>query len=184
MAYDLDRFCADARAILQYGDALAANLTRIGARLAELLANPVFVAFAFTEDTPPGQRLLFHDVATDFHVLAHVQRGGKSGTPHSHGTSWAIYGNARGFTDMTEWRRVNPETEEQAVLEQTAKYGLRDRPHPRLSAACHPCDRPSREGLGHPRDRHRSRPFAAFPLSSAARQDRGACLVGWVWRQR
>jgi predicted metal-dependent enzyme (double-stranded beta helix superfamily) len=124
MAYDLEQFCADTRAILQSGDALPANLSRIGAKLAELLANPAFVASAFTEDTPPGQRLLHHDQATDFHVLAHVQRGGKSGTPHSHGTSWAIYGNARGFTDMTEWRRINPETEEQAVLEEAARYRL------------------------------------------------------------
>jgi predicted metal-dependent enzyme (double-stranded beta helix superfamily) len=124
MAYDLDRFCADSRAMLQSGDALPASLARIGTKLAELLANPAFVASAFSDDTPPGQRLLYHDAATDFHVLAHVQRSGKSGTPHSHGTSWAIYGSARGFTDMTEWRRVNPETEEQAVLEPAARYRL------------------------------------------------------------
>jgi len=124
MAYDLDAFCVDTGAILQSGGPLAPNLTRVGARLAELLANPAFVAAAFADDTPPGQRLLYHDAATDFHVLAHVQRGGKSGTPHSHGTSWAIYGNARGFTDMTEWRRINPETEEQAVLEVAARYRL------------------------------------------------------------
>jgi len=70
MAYDLEQFCADTRAVLQSGDTLPANLTRIGAKLAELLANPAFVATAFAEDTPPGQRLLHHDQATDFHVLA------------------------------------------------------------------------------------------------------------------
>jgi len=124
MAYDLEQFCAEARATLQSSDGLEGKLARISEKLATLLASPAFVASAFAEDTPPGQRLLFHDEATDFHVLAHVQRGGKSGSPHSHGTSWAIYGSARGFTDMTEWRRVNPESEPQAVLEPSSKYRL------------------------------------------------------------
>jgi hypothetical protein len=57
-------------------------------------------------------------------VLAHVQAGGKRGSPHSHGASWAVYGNARAFTDMTEWRRSNPESEAQAVLEPAARYRM------------------------------------------------------------
>jgi len=124
VAYDLERFCVDTRATLQSNDALPAKLARVGERLAALLANPAFVASAFAGDTPPGQRLLYRDAATDFHVLAHVQRGGKRGNPHSHGTSWAVYGSARGYTDMTEWRRVNPESGPGAVLEATAKYRL------------------------------------------------------------
>jgi predicted metal-dependent enzyme (double-stranded beta helix superfamily) len=126
MAYDLGQFCAETHATLQSSDALESKLARVSEKLAALLANPAFVASAFADDTPPGQRLLYRDDATDFHVLAHVQRGGRSGHPHSHGTSWAIYGSARGFTDMTEWRRVNPESEPQAVLEEAAKYRLEE----------------------------------------------------------
>ena len=121
MAYDLEQFCAETRTALQSNDAVEAKLTRVAERLKALLANPAFVASAFTDDAPPGQRLLYRDPETDFHVLAHVQRGGKSGNPHSHGTSWAVYGSARGFTDMTEWRRVNLESEPQAVLEEASK---------------------------------------------------------------
>ncbi len=124
ITYDLELFCAEARATLQSSDALEGKLARIAEKLAALLANPAFVASAFAGDPPSGQRLLYRDAATDFHVLAHVQRGGKSGLPHSHGTSWAVYGSARGFTDMTEWRRVNAESEPQAVLEEAAKYRL------------------------------------------------------------
>ena len=58
-------------------------------------------------------------------MLAHVQEGGKTGKPHSHGTSWAIYGNAMNATEMTEYRRVNPESEENVVLEPASKYALR-----------------------------------------------------------
>src|SRR5262245_37635561 len=61
---------------------------------------------------------------TDFYVLAHVQEGNKTGKPHSHGSSWAIYGNAREYTEMTEWRRTNPESEEHAVLRPVSSYRL------------------------------------------------------------
>jgi hypothetical protein len=57
-------------------------------------------------------------------VLAHVHEGNKTGKPHSHGSSWAIYGNARASTEMTEWRRTNPEHEEHAVLEAARRYRL------------------------------------------------------------
>src|SRR5215475_7396680 len=46
------------------------------------------------------------------------------GKPHSHGSSWAIYGNAREYTEMTEWRRTNPESEAHAVLQAVSRYRL------------------------------------------------------------
>jgi len=101
MAWTLEEFCAKSTATLKSDDALDRKLAQIAEFLAGLLANPEFVAQAFSEDDQPGHRTLFHCPATDYHVLAHVQRAGKSGRPHSHGASWAIYGNARGFTDMT-----------------------------------------------------------------------------------
>jgi predicted metal-dependent enzyme (double-stranded beta helix superfamily) len=123
MAYTLEEFCAESRTILK-AEPLADALARIADRLARLLANPAFVAATFSDDMPPGRRVLHHDGETDFHVLAHVQAGNKVGTPHSHGASWAIYGNARAHTDMTEWRRTNPDDEPHAVLEATSRYRL------------------------------------------------------------
>jgi hypothetical protein len=124
MAYTLSEFCKDTNAILK-AQPLDAALPEIAGKLSELLVNPQFVAETFNEDIPPGKRELFHDAELDFYVLAHVQEGGKTGRPHSHGTSWAIYGNAKNVTNMTEYRRVNPESEEHVVLEPVAKYGLR-----------------------------------------------------------
>src|SRR6476661_8000701 len=106
MAYDLDRFCSDLRTLLTARGPAA--LPEIAAHLRSLLVNPDFVAATFDEAMPPGQRVLAHDPQTDAYVLAHVQAPGKRGTPHGHGPSWAIYGNARGVTEMTEWRRINP----------------------------------------------------------------------------
>jgi hypothetical protein len=123
MAYNLDEFCAESRAVLK-GEPLSNALELIADRLSKLLSNPQFVADTFDDDMPPGRRMLHHDGETDFRVLAHVQEGKKAGKPHSHGSSWAIYGNARAHTEMTEWRRTNPEHEEHAVLEVARTYRL------------------------------------------------------------
>ena len=124
MAYTLEQFCSDTRDILK-AQPLADALKQIADRLSKLLRNPAFVAETFRDDTPVGKRELFHDPELDFHVLAHVQEGGKTGKPHSHGTSWAIYGNAKNVTEMTEYRRTNPEGEDNAVLERVSQYALR-----------------------------------------------------------
>ena len=123
MAIVLDEFCNVSRAALQSKD-LPAALAAIAEGLKKLLVDPTFVAKTFAEPAPGGKKVLFHDPETDFYVQAHWQAAGKGGTPHSHGASWAIYGNAKGFTEMTEWRRVNAESEEQVVLEASDHYRL------------------------------------------------------------
>jgi predicted metal-dependent enzyme (double-stranded beta helix superfamily) len=122
VAYTLADFCTDLSATLK---AKGQNgLPAIARMLAELLNNPDFIAETFAEDTPVGRRELWHDPVTDAYVLAHVQEGDRVGRPHSHGASWAIYGTARGITEMTEWRRVNPAHEAGVVLEKTRQYAL------------------------------------------------------------
>lgn len=121
-AYGLGEFCADLHDLLIAKGVGA--LPDIAEKLKLLLANPAFVVAAFA-GAPPPQRLLHHDPVTDAYVLAHVQPAGKSGRPHSHGASWAIYGTARGATEMTEWRRINPESDEHAELAASDRYVLR-----------------------------------------------------------
>lgn len=122
MAYALKDFCTDLTATLKAKG--VEGLPDLAGKLEQLLANPAFVAETFSEDTPDGKRVLFRDPETDARVQAHVQSAGKRGRPHSHGESWAIYGNARGYTDMVEWRRVNPESEDGAVLAPAASYRI------------------------------------------------------------
>jgi hypothetical protein len=121
MPYALTDFCKDLSATLKTKG--QSGLTDIAQKLSQLLKNPDFVAATFSEDTV-GRRELWHDPETDAYVLAHVQEGGKTGKPHSHGASWAIYGTARGLTEMTEWRRLNPAEEEGALLEKVKEYAL------------------------------------------------------------
>ena len=123
MPYTLDQFCTETRGLLKT-EPLSNALGHIADGLGRLLSNPGFVAETFSDDMPPGRRILHHDPETDFYVLAHVQEGNKTGKPHSHGSSWAIYGNAREYTEMTEWRRTNPESEQHAVLQPVSNYRL------------------------------------------------------------
>jgi hypothetical protein len=122
MSLRLQQFCDDVTGALRTKG--AAGLDDIAARLKLLLRDPAFVAETFQDYMPHGKRVLFHDPMTGVYVQAHVQAAEKRGKPHSHGASWAVYGNARGHTKMTEWRRVNPVTEDHAVLEAGQRYIL------------------------------------------------------------
>ncbi|MFM1814689.1 MAG: hypothetical protein RLZ98_1384 [Pseudomonadota bacterium] len=133
MSYTLEQFCKDAHDALKTGKPLEQSLVTVAEDLKKLLNNKAFVNETFNEDTPFGKRVLYHDPELDFYVLAHVQHGGKKGSPHSHGSSWAIYGNARESTRMREWSRVNPEAEEKAVLRLAEDYLIgpgQARPYP------------------------------------------------------
>ena len=147
MAYTLDEFCADSHKILKSQPQPQA-LPQMAERLTRLLNNPAFVAETFSDDTPPGKRELFHDPELDFYVLAHVQEGGKTGKPHSHGTSWAIYGNAKNVTEMTEWRRVNPESEDHAELVAVEQIRAHSREDARLWSGRDPLHRAYRRRPG------------------------------------
>lgn len=126
-----DRFTAELVATLK-GRGIS-GLSDIAEMLRPLLRDREFAAFAFA-DTSMRKRVLFHDEDTDVYVLAHIHEAGKRGRPHSHGASWAVYGNVSGVTEMTEWRRSNPESEPHAVLEPISQYRL----HPGESRAYRP----------------------------------------------
>ena len=123
MHLTLEEFCAGCREALRT-QPLEGALRAIADRLADLVKEPDFVDQTFTPDMPPGKRVLFHDRELGFYVLAHVQAAGK-GKPHDHGASWAVYGNAAGITQMTDWRRVNHADAEHAELEAVRSYDLK-----------------------------------------------------------
>ncbi len=116
-----DRFTAETVAIVKARG--VSGLSDIAGVLRPLLRDPEFAALAFP-DRSVRKRVLFHDAETDVYVLAHIHEAGKRGKPHSHGASWAVYGNVVGVTEMTEWRRVNPDSEPHAVLESSSHYRL------------------------------------------------------------
>ena len=124
MAYELEDFCRDCHEILTRGSG-SAELEAVRQSLARLLANAAFVERTCGAAAQQGLHLLHEDAELGFQVLAHINEKPRVSPPHNHGESWAIYGQATGHTDMTEFRRVDDGADPaHAKLEVTRKYRL------------------------------------------------------------
>ena len=106
MSYTLEDFCRDANAALK-ADNGPASRQKIRVLLEDLLANKDFVETAVGDGVEIGVHTLYRDPELDFVVLAHVNDVARKSPPHDHGTSWAVYGQAKGYTDMTEYDRLD-----------------------------------------------------------------------------
>lgn len=124
MAYTLEQFCDECRDIIR-GDRGDAGREDIRANLGRLLANESFLAEHCGAEAERGVHLLYRDEETDFHVLAHIYENGTESPPHDHGSSWAVYGQAVGHTDMTVWERKDDgRVEGHAVVEPARRFRL------------------------------------------------------------
>jgi predicted metal-dependent enzyme (double-stranded beta helix superfamily) len=84
--------------------------TKVAALLSEILADAENVEALIPPET--GERdLLFQDPEQGFCIFAHQYKGPKESLPHDHGPSWAIYAQARGETEMTDYEWAIPDTE-------------------------------------------------------------------------
>jgi len=106
MGYDLQEFAAECHRILA-ADPGAAGRRQVCAVLQQALKDDGFVAAQLRAETPERQ-IVYEDKELGFCILAHCYQGAKESTPHDHGPSWAIYGQARGETEMTDWSLVAP----------------------------------------------------------------------------
>jgi hypothetical protein len=107
MTYTLEQFAADIRAALK-ADASSAAKLKVCGYVARSLNDPVFVA-TYLKDRPPNanpREILYEDPELGFCICGHVYDGPAIGSPHDHGSSWAIYGQAAGITEMTDWKMV------------------------------------------------------------------------------
>jgi hypothetical protein len=106
MAYTLDEFAADCRRILT-ADPGPAGRDSVLKRLQDLLMNEDFVAAHCGPNASGGANLLYEDPELGFQILAHIRDRDYAGGPHDHGDSWAIFGQAVKYTDMSEWKRTD-----------------------------------------------------------------------------
>ncbi|HVL37428.1 MAG TPA: hypothetical protein VM489_17295 [Burkholderiales bacterium] len=109
MTVSLEQFAAECRTILK-SEPGPSGRRKICQRLEALLRDPQFVAAAVSDATPERQ-VLYEDPELGFCVLAHNYRSAKDSPPHDHGPSWAIYGQARGETEMTDFELIAPASE-------------------------------------------------------------------------
>jgi hypothetical protein len=109
MAQTLEQFAADCHAALKTNPGTAGR-EAIRDLVSTVLADSEFVARYIPPGTPERQ-VLYEDAEFGFTILAHGYVGPKGGTPHDHGPSWAIYGQAEGETIMTDWECLGRPTD-------------------------------------------------------------------------
>ena len=108
MEYTLEQFAAACR------QALAAepgpeSRKKVCAIVQDVLTDEAFIARHIGDDAPE-RTILYEDPQLGFCILAHNYRGVRESEPHDHAHSWAIYGQARGETAMTDWEVVERAT--------------------------------------------------------------------------
>jgi predicted metal-dependent enzyme (double-stranded beta helix superfamily) len=101
MGSNLEQFAGKCHDILK-ADPGPEGRKQVVALVREMLKDEAFVAKHLTDDTPE-RKVLYEDPELGFCILAHVYHGAKDSNPHDHGPSWAIYGQARGETVMTDY---------------------------------------------------------------------------------
>jgi predicted metal-dependent enzyme (double-stranded beta helix superfamily) len=84
-----------------------AGRDKVRALLEKVLKDQAFVAKNL-DDSTPERKILYEDPELKFCILAHHYQGAKESPPHDHGPSWAIYGQARGETQMSDYQLLEP----------------------------------------------------------------------------
>ena len=107
MTYTLEQFAADCHAILKNDDGPDA-LAEVRECLQRALGDESFLATHLGAHATKERDILYEDPELGFCICAHVYDGAKQGKPHDHGPTWAIYGQATGETEMTDWRILSP----------------------------------------------------------------------------
>jgi predicted metal-dependent enzyme (double-stranded beta helix superfamily) len=117
MSYMLTQLAADIRETLAGGADRSAK-EKVCALVSRALKDEAFVATHLKARAPGAdpREVLYEDPELGFCICGHVYAGPAHGSPHDHGSSWAIYGQAAGVTEMTDWRIVRPGTGEEPTL--------------------------------------------------------------------
>lgn len=107
MAYTLTQLAADIRETLK-ADASPAGKQKVCELVSRSLTDKAFIATHLKERAPGAnpREVLYEDPELGFCICGHVYSGPAIGSPHDHGSSWAIYGQATGTTEMTDWKIV------------------------------------------------------------------------------
>ena len=109
MPATLESFASECRQILK-ADPGPAGREQVRELVQQILKDETFVT-TYINDNTPDRQVIYEDPELGFCICAHLNRGSKEANPHDHGSSWAIYGQAFGETEMSEWEIVEPASE-------------------------------------------------------------------------
>ena len=110
MGYSLEQFSTECRRILAQDPGVEGR-KRVCALVQQVLKDDDFIE-THLGDNVPERKVLYEDPELGFCILGHVYHGAKDSYPHDHGPSWAIYGQARGRTIMSDWSMLEPASED------------------------------------------------------------------------
>ena len=110
MAYTLEQFSADCHRVLA-ADPGPQGRKKICELVQKACTDADFVSRHLPDDGP-DRKILYEDPELGFCILGHVNQGARESKPHDHGPTWAIYGQARGKTIMSDWSLLEPASED------------------------------------------------------------------------
>jgi predicted metal-dependent enzyme (double-stranded beta helix superfamily) len=103
MSYTLEQLASEIKATLK-ADPGAAGKEKICNLVSKACLDSDFVAKHLTSEACKPRKVLYEDPELKFCICGHVYSDKAVGSPHDHGGSWAIYGQAVGQTMMTDWK--------------------------------------------------------------------------------
>jgi hypothetical protein len=108
MSYTLEQFAKEVHDALK-AEAGPNGRKRVVDIVRAVLKDEAFVTKHVADDVPE-RKILYEDPELGFCILAHNYHGAKESQPHDHAHSWAIYGQARGETEMSDWDKLQDAT--------------------------------------------------------------------------
>jgi hypothetical protein len=123
MAHTLEKFARHCHDLLKAQPGPVGR-QQVAELLKEVLIDPQFVEANLGPNI--GEReVVYEDPELGFCIVAHNYQGAKSSTPHDHAHSWAIYGQARGETEMRDFALIEAASgDKPGKVRQTKTYTL------------------------------------------------------------
>ena len=119
MGFTLESFASECKQILKT-DPGRAGREKVRDLVQQALKDDQFIK-TYINDNTPDRNVIYEDNELGFCVCAHVNREAKEANPHDHGPSWAIYGQAFGETEMSDWEVLEQPLKESRVKFAAAK---------------------------------------------------------------
>lgn len=125
MSYTLEQLASDIKATLKKTPGVAGR-EQICGLVSKACLDKEFVAQHLTAEQCKPRKVLYEDPELGFCICGHVYGDKAEGKPHDHGGSWAIYGQAVGMTQMTDWKIIKKgDADAPALVEPTRTYDMK-----------------------------------------------------------
>ena len=90
----------------------AVGRSKVVTLLSQVLKDQAFID-QYVNAESGERKIIYEDAELGFCILAHDYQDAKTSGPHDHAHSWAIYGQARGITEMMDYtlvEKASPDT--------------------------------------------------------------------------